>query len=88
MAPGVALGVVIVAKFIELHVQGCPIMVNLDHVEQIVCHDNGSCTIYQCFTIPNGLEQDFIMPDESYEKVRTIIGSSQGGIPMEPGRMY
>lgn len=76
------------AKFIELHLKGNPVMVNLDYVEQIEKRESGKCTIYQSFNCPNVLEQDYIKPDETYDEVRLMIGSAQGGIPLELGGSY
>lgn len=75
-------------KFIEVNAYKRKILINLDHVEQVESSDDGSCTIYQCYADKNAIEQDYIKPNESYEQIRTMIGAAQGGIPMEPGRMY
>lgn len=76
------------AKFIEVHLEGRPIMVNLDYVEEIEKANNGKCTIYQSFNCPDASEQDYIKPDETYDEVRLMIGSAQGGIPLELGGSY
>lgn len=73
------MGVVIVAKFVELHYKGDPILVNLDKTECFMLFDGVVCA-----KVSNNA-QAF---DESYDEVKTIIGAAQGGIPMEPGRMY
>ena len=76
------------AKFIELHIKGKPVMVNLDYVEQIEKRDNEKCSIFQSFNCPGALEQDYIRPDETYDEVRLMIDSAQGGIPLDSGGIY
>ena len=67
------------AKFVELHYDGDPMLINLDKVDAVMISANGATLLY------NGEPQDV---EESYEEVKQIIGAAQGGIPMEPGRMY
>ena len=68
------------AKFVELHDRGNPMLINLDKLESVALNGKGKTAIVFC---------DYDMEiDESYEKVKEIIGSAQGGIPMEPGRIY
>lgn len=67
------------AKFVELHYDGDPMLINLDKVDAVMISTNGATLLY------NGEPQEV---EESYEKVKEIIGSAQGGIPMEQGRMY
>lgn len=67
------------AKFVELHYDGDPMLINLDKVDAVMISANGATLLW------NGEPQDV---QESYEEVKKIIGSAQGGIPMEPGRMY
>lgn len=76
------------AKFIEIHVKGNPNLVNLDYVEQISAREHNRCVIYQSVVCPDAVEQDYLYPDEPYDMIRKMIGAAQGGIPMEPGRMY
>ena len=67
------------AKFVELHYDGDLMLINLDKVDAVMVSANGATLLY------NGEPQDV---QESYEEVKKIIGSAQGGIPMESGRMY
>lgn len=68
------------AKFIEVHgTTGQSILLNIDHVEMVT--DESECIIYTT-------EQDVIRVKESYSQIKLMIGSAQGGIPMEPGRNY
>lgn len=67
------------AKFVEVHYNGEALLANLDMVESVTC-----C----CDGVRFQVRGSYQMIDESYEEVKQIIGSAQGGIPMEPGRMY
>lgn len=60
------------AKFIELHVQGERKLVNLEHV--VTISDEGQATIFY--------EDGWHTVDESYAKVRSMIASAAGGIPI------
>ena len=60
-------------KFIEVHLNGASYLINLAHVEEIVCDTDGSCTIYFAFSIPDAIEQDSIMPDETYDQIKSKI---------------
>ena len=60
-------------KFIEVHRNGASYLINLAHVEEILSHTDGSCTIYFAFSVPNAIEQDYIVPDETYEQIKNKI---------------
>ena len=60
-------------KFIEVHIDGASYLINLAHVEKIECVPNGKCIIYFAFSVPNALEQDYIIPDETYEQIKRKI---------------
>ena len=62
-------------KFIEVHLNGVNYLINLAHVEKIECGTDGSCTIYYAFSVPypNGKVQDSIMPDETYDQIKSKI---------------
>ena len=67
------------AKFVELHCDGDPMLINLDKLESVALNGKGKTAIVFC---------DYDMEiDESYYEVKQIIWSAQGGIPMEPGAM-
>ena len=60
-------------KFIEVHLNGASCLINLAHVEEIKCDTDGSCTIYFAFSVPNAIEQDYIIPDETYDQIKSKI---------------
>lgn len=65
------------ADFIEVHRQGEPRLVNLDWVEDIWPTETGA-QVYFAFTNPDGVSQDFITTDESYDKIKRIIACQRG----------
>lgn len=67
-------------KFIEVHDKdGGPLLVNLRHVLSVYGQGNASCMETETEVIPL---------TESYEQVKRMIGSAQGGIPMERTEQY
>ena len=60
-------------KFIEVHLNGASYLINLAHVEGIICNTKGECVIYFAFSTPNQTPKDFIIPDETYEQVKNKI---------------
>lgn len=60
-------------KFIEVHLNGMSFLINLAHVELIECVTDGSCYIYFAFSVPNAIEQDYIVPDETYDQIKSKI---------------
>ena len=62
-------------KFIEVHLNGASYLINLAHVEEILCDTDGNCTIYFAFSVPypNAIVQDSIMPDETYDQIKSKI---------------
>lgn len=61
-------------KFIEVHdVNGKSNLINLAQVEQIECETNGRCVIYFAFSLPDAIEQDYIVPKETYEQIKSKI---------------
>lgn len=60
-------------KFIEIISKGSPVLINLDWVEMVNRSEDGTATIYFAFTVPNGCEQDYILTDESYERIADLI---------------
>lgn len=65
------------ARFIEIHQNDFPVLVNLDWVEEIRDEVTGGATIYFAFTNPNCDEQDHFRADESFEVIKRLI---DGGI--------
>ena len=68
------------AKFIEVHKGGTPVLINLDKVEA-VCGNDEKRTVLRI----HGNNQHI---DETYDEVRLMIGSAQGGIPLDSGGSY
>ena len=60
-------------KFIEVHFNGMRHLINLAHVEEITCDTDGKCTIYYAFSAPGAMHQDYIIPDETYEQIKSKI---------------
>lgn len=67
------------AKFVEVHCSGEPVMINIDAVDSVFPAGCGSAVV---------IRGDCQKLDESYQAMKQLIGAAQGGIPMEPGRMY
>lgn len=64
------------AKFIEIHRDGRPELINLDYVTCV----GQSGIIWS--------DRKLFVPDEDYQQLRLIIAAAQGGIPMERSGMY
>lgn len=60
-------------KFIEVHFNGMRHLINLAHVEEIISDTDGKCTIYYAFSVPDAIEQDYIIPEETYEQIKSKI---------------
>ena len=60
-------------KFIEVHLTGSSLLINLAHVEEIICNTKGECVIYFAFPTPNQTSKDFIIPDETYDQIKNKI---------------
>ena len=60
-------------KFIVVHKLDKEIMLNTDWIEMIVELEDGLCRIYLSFSEPNLDQQDFVIPDESYQDVKHMI---------------
>ena len=60
-------------EFIEVHLNGASYLINLARVEEIICNTKGECVIYFAFSIPDAIEQDYIIPDETYEQIKSKI---------------
>ncbi len=69
-------------KFIEVHQDGVPSLLNLDYIGWI-SEQLGSGIIYT-----SGTNGSFVEVDESYGDLRLLIAAAQGGIPMERSGMY
>lgn len=65
------------AKFIELHHEGVPALVNLDHIAQVNVHNLSDYDHAELL-----YEDDTVFrSDETYEEVRTKIARAQGSLP-------
>ena len=60
-------------KFIEVHLNGVSYLINLTHVEEIICDTDGRCVIYFAFSVPDAREQDYMIPDETYDQIKSKI---------------
>ena len=64
------------AKFIEIHRDGHPELINLDYV---------TCVFNNMIVGVNG---NLFRIDEDYQQLRKLISTAQGGIPMDRSGMY
>lgn len=69
------------AKFIEVHQSSQPLLVNIDMVRD-VCFEEGKTMI------DFDGDDSWITVDECYDQLRLMIGSAQGGIPMDQSKAY
>lgn len=67
------------AKFIEVHQGGQPMLVNIDMVQKISLDGEKAMILF---------DKDWFTVDENYEQMRLMIGSAQGGIPMDKSKSY
>lgn len=67
------------AKFIEVHQQGNPRLINLAWVEDIWPAEDGT-QIFHAFSAPDAAAQDWFLANESYEKIRELVDHAQGVI--------
>lgn len=63
-------------KFIEVHRDGHPKLINLDHVT------------YVFNNMIAGVNDNLFFTDEDYQQLRKLISTAQGGIPMDRSGMY
>lgn len=59
-------------KFIEVHLNGASYLINLAHVEEILCDTNGKCNIYFSFSVPV-TASDYMIIDETYDQIKNKI---------------
>lgn len=60
-------------KFIQVHTNGCPRLINLRWVEEIWDNGKDGVRIYFAFNCPDACEQDNYIVDESYEEILRMI---------------
>ena len=67
------------AEFIEVTCGDDKWLLNVNIIEQVKGSSFGA-TIYLAFNCPNAIEQDYIVVEESYEKVREMLmGGKEDG---------
>lgn len=59
-------------NFIQVHIDGRRVLINLAWVEQIIAEERGT-VIYFAFNIPDAIEQDYMVVDESYDALLLLI---------------
>ena len=64
------------AKFVKVHANDEEFLLNIENVNYIVRHGQ------RCAFYGNGLMMDL---DESYDKIKTLIGAAQRGYPHGAG---
>jgi len=67
------------AKFIEVHQDGLPLLVNIDRMRKVELDGKRAMIVF---------DNDWFSVDESYDQLRLMIGSAQGGIPMDQSKAY
>lgn len=74
--------------FIELHWAGKKMLVNIGLVQSI--QESGMSSPVgegkKCASLM--FENKAVYVEESYEEIKMMVAEAQGGIPMEPPRMY
>lgn len=55
--------------FIEVNSCYGTSLLNVKHIEEVRKGDDGKCTIYLAFNVPNAVEQDYVYPDETYDEI-------------------
>lgn len=68
------------AKFIEVHKDNIAYLLNLDDISSVVITGTETCFYHR--------DGGYSIFDESFDKVRLMIGAAQGGIPMDTGGSY
>lgn len=64
--------------FIELHYNKMPRLLNVNCVSAVSWQPDGSAAT----VLQSGEEREAIRFDETYEEIKALIASAQGGIPM------
>ena len=49
------------------------VLINVNHIEEVVEYDKDSCNIYLAFNSPNSYEQDYYHIKESYDAIKSKI---------------
>lgn len=68
------------AKFVKCHAEGEEFLVNLDLMVAAIGKNGHASLLFQ-----NDSAQ---LVDESYEDMKKIIATAQGGLPMDGSRVY
>lgn len=64
-------------KFIEVHCEGEPQLINLAWVENVL-KTGINAEIFFAFAGPDCSSQEYISTDESYEEIRELVSNAQG----------
>ena len=59
--------------FIEVTAENGTHLLNVKHIEEVWKDKDGKCSIYFAFNIPDAVEQDHVIPHESYDEVKKKI---------------
>lgn len=63
-----------IMNFIEIvRTNGKRSFVNVKHIEEVIESDKDECYIYMAFNPPNGVEQDCIFVNKSYDEIVSMI---------------
>ena len=74
--------------FLELHWAGKKLLVNIGLVQSIQESEMWSPEGFEKKCASLLFENKAVYVEESYEEVKMMVAEAQGGIPMEPSRMY
>ena len=59
--------------FIEVTAENGTHLLNVKYIEDVWEDEDGGCTIYFAFNVPDAVEQDHVIPHESYDEVKRMI---------------
>ena len=68
------------AKFVKCHAEGEEFLVNLDLVVAAISKNGHASLLFQ--------DDSAQLVDESYEDMKKIIATAQGGLPMDVSQVY
>ena len=59
--------------FIEVTTENGTHLLNVKYIEDVWEVEDGGCTIYFAFNVPGAVEQDCVIPYESYDEIKRRI---------------
>ena len=59
--------------FIEVTTGNGTHLLNVKYIEDVWEDEDGGCTIYFAFNVPGAVEQDCVIPYESYDEIKRRI---------------